>query len=176
MEKFLKKSNWTDIIVSLLLFLFGVLAISRPEFVMSMISIILGLICIIIGILKAIDYFADGKSNNYLLAIAIAAVIVGIIIMFCSNIIASLFRIIIAIWIIYNGIINLQTTIIWKDYKSKIWLLTLLLAIATIIAGIYILINTGAVIQAVGIIVIIYSIINIVQDVIFIKMLDNDEK
>ncbi len=174
MEKFLKKSNWTDIIVSFLFFLFGVLALSRPELVMSMISIILGVICIIAGILKGIDYFADGKTNNYLLAISIAMIIVGVIIMFCANIIISIFRILIAIWIIYSGVINLQTTIIWKDYKSRIWLLTFLLAIATMAAGIYILANTGAVIQMIGITVIIYSIINIIQDIIFIKVLEDN--
>ena len=93
--------------------------------------------------------------------------------MFCASTILSFFRILIAIWILYSGIINLQTTIVWKDYKSKLWVVSLLLSIALIIASIYILVNTGAVLQTIGVIIVAYGIINIIENVIFIKKVDN---
>lgn len=173
MEKFLKKSSWTDIVVSLLFVLFGIMMMARPESIMSVISILLGAICVVMGVLKGIDYFASGKTDNYLLAIAIVAIITGFIIMFCADIILSVFRILIAIWIIYSGIMNLQTAIVWKDYKSRLWLLTLLLAVTMIIAGIYILINNGAMLQIVGGIIVAYGILDIVESVIFIKKIDD---
>lgn len=172
-KKFLKKSGWTDIIVSVLFILFGIMLIARPESIISIISILLGAICIIMGILKLIDYFANNKQDNYLLAISIVAIIIGIIIMFCTDIILSVFRILIAIWIIYSGIMNLQTAIVWKDYKSRLWLITLLLAIVMIISGIYILVNNGAVLQIVGGIIAAYGIIDVVENFIFIKKIDN---
>ena len=172
-KKFLKKSGWTDIIVSVLFILFGIMLIARPESIISIISILLGAICIIMGILKLIDYFTNNKQDNYLLAISIVAIIMGIIIMFCTDIILSVFRILIAIWIIYSGIMNLQTAIVWKDYKSRLWLITLLLAIAIIIAGIYILVNNGAVLQIVGGIIVAYGIIDVIENFIFIKKVDN---
>ena len=84
-----------------------------------------------------------------------------------------MFRILIAIWIIYSGIMNLQTSIIWKEYKSRLWLATLLMSIATIIAGIYILINQGAMIQILGGIIIAYGIFDIIENIIFIRKVDN---
>lgn len=93
--------------------------------------------------------------------------------MFCADIILSTFRILIAIWIIYSGIMNLQTTIIWKKYKSKLWLTTLILALFMIIAGIYILVNNGAILQTVGIIIATYGFIDIIENIIFIKKVDN---
>ena len=45
MERFLKKSSWSDIIISFLFVILGLALISRPEFVTSMISFILGTIC-----------------------------------------------------------------------------------------------------------------------------------
>lgn len=173
MEKFLKKSSWTDIIVSLLFILFGIMLIAKPDSIQSIISILLGSICVVMGALKGIDYFASGKSDKYSLSIAIISIITGIIIMFCGNIILSVFRILIAIWIIYSGIMNLQTTIVWKDYQSRLWLLTLLLAITMIIAGIYILVNNGAMLQMVGGIILIYGIFDILESMIFIKKIDN---
>lgn len=173
MEKILKKSSWTDMIVSFLFILFGIMLMAKPELIMSMISVILGTICIIMGILKGIDYFASGKKDNYLLAIAIVAVIAGIIIMFCADIIASVFRILIALWILYSGIMNLQTTIVWKNYQSRLWLLALILSIVTIMAGIYILITNGAMLQIIGSVIIIYGIMDIIESTIFIKKIDH---
>lgn len=173
LEKFLKRSGWTDIIVSLLFILFGVMLISRPESIISMISILLGTICVIIGVLRLIDYYSANKQDNYMLAMSVVVIITGIIIMFCSEIILSVFRIIIAIWIIYSGLMNLQTTIVWRDYKSKLWLTTLLLAIAMIISGIYILINNGAMLQIVGGIVVAYGVIDVIENLIFIKKIDD---
>lgn len=173
MEKILKKSSWSDIIVSILFIIFGITLMARPEFIMSMISILLGAMCIIMGGLKGIDYFASGKKDNYLLAISIVAVIAGVIIMFCAGVITSIFRILIALWIVYSGIMNLQTTIAWSDYQSRLWLLTLILSIVTIIAGVYILVTNGAMLQIMGAIIMVYGIIDIIESVIFIKKIDN---
>jgi len=172
-KKFLKKSGWTDIIISLIFILFGIMLISRPEAIVSVISILLGAIFIVMGVLKIIDYYSNGKQDNYLIAISVVMILIGIIIMFCADIILSAFRILIAIWIIYSGILNLQTTIVWKDYKSRLWLLTLLLSIATIGVGIYILVNTGAIMQTIGVAILIYGIVNIIESFIFIKKVDN---
>ena len=73
MEKVFKKSNWTDIIVSFLFIIVGLMLLAKPDVIMSMISIILGTICIIMGVLKGIDYLANDKEDSYLLAMAIVA-------------------------------------------------------------------------------------------------------
>lgn len=173
LEKILKKSGWADLLIALLFILFGIMLIVRPEVVTAMISIILGTICIIIGILKFFNYISRGKNEKYLLAVSIAIIITGIIIMFCGNVIFSIFRILIAIWIIYSGIMNLQTSIIWKEYKSRLWLLTLAMSIMMLFAGIYILVNQGAMIQILGGIIIAYGIFDIIENIIFIKKVDN---
>lgn len=173
LKSFLKKSGWTDIIVSILFIIFGIMLIARPETIISVISIILGLIFLVIGALKIIDYFANDKKDNFLVSIAVVMILIGLIIMFCADIILSVFRILLGIWIIYSGILNLQTAIIWKDYKTRAWYATIILAILTIIIGIYVLINTGAVLQAVGIAILIYGIVDIIENFIFIKKIDN---
>ena len=172
-KNFLKRSGWTDIVISLIFILFGTMLIARPESIMSIVAILLGIIFIVIGVLRTVDYFASNKEDNYLIAMALASIVIGIVIMFCSDIILSAFRILIAIWIIYSGIINLQTTIVWKDYKSRLWLLTLILAIVMIIAGIYILVNNGAILQTVGVAIVVYGIVDIIENIIFIKKVDD---
>jgi len=128
--------------------------------------------CIINGSLKIISYFFLGKPDTYTIPISVILIILGIIIMLYTTSIISFFRIIIGIWIIYSGIINLQTAIVWKDYKSKIWVITLILSLVLIIAGIYILLNTGVIVQTIGVIIVLYAIINIIQKYIFMKKTD----
>lgn len=173
LEKILKKSGWTDIILSIIFVLFGVMLIANPEAIVSFIAIILGLIFILLGIFKLSEYFSTDKTNRYLLAIGIVAIIAGIVIMNCADIISSIFRIVIAICIIYSGIMNLQTIIVWKDYQSRLWLISLILSIMIIIAGIYILVNSGAILQTIGIIIVSYGVVNIMENFIFIKKVDN---
>ena len=172
-KNFLKKSAWTDLLISLIFILFGIMLIANPEAIMAVISIVLGVIFILKGTLKVIKYFSTNKTDKYLIPMAVALIIVGIIVMFCSDIILSIFRILIAIWIIYSGIMNLQTSIIWKEYKSKLWLLTLILSIVMILTGIYILVNSGAILQTIGIVIIIYGLVDIIENIIFIKKVDN---
>lgn len=172
-KKFLKKSSWTDIVLSLIFVLFGAMLIASPESVVSVIAILLGGICIVMGIFRLVDYFSSNKQDSYLLGVAAVAIIAGIVIMFCSDIILSVFRILIGIWIIYSGIMNLQTAIVWKDFKSRLWLTSLILSILTIIAGIYVLVNDGAIIQTIGAVIVAYGIIDIIENVIFIKKVDN---
>ena len=66
---------------------------------------------------------------------------------------------------------NLQTAIVWKDYKSKLWIITLILSIVMVIAGVYMLVNQGAVLQMVGVIILAYGIVDVIENVIFIKKL-----
>ena len=93
--------------------------------------------------------------------------------MFCTDIILSIFRIIIGIWIIYSGIMNLRTVWIWKDLNSRLWLFSLVIAVIMIFAGVYILIYNGAILQTIGIIILGYGIMDIVQNIIFIKKVDD---
>ena len=173
LEKILKKSGWTDIVISIIFILFGIVLIANPEIIVSFIAIILGSIVILLGISRLYEYCMKDKTNRYLLATGIIAIIVGIIIMNCANTILSFFRILIGIWIICSGIMNLQTTIIWKEYQSKLWIISILLSILIIFAGIFILVNNGAILQTIGSIIVAYGVIDIIENFIFIRKIDD---
>lgn len=173
LEKILKRASWSDIVVSIFFIIFGILLVSNSNAIVSMISIILGGIFVAIGIFKIIEYVSQGKEDNYLIGIGCAAILAGIVIMFATGIILSIFRIIIGVWIIYTGIMNLQTSAVWKDFKSRLWLATVIGSVITIIAGIYILANSGAILETIGMLIIIYGVIDIIERIIFMKNVDN---
>ncbi len=168
-EKFLKRTNWTDIVISMLFVLIGALFIIRPIEMMSVISIILGTMLFLIGILKLVDYFTSKDKEDYLLTIALVSVILGVIVLFCSDIISGIFRILLGIWIIVSGIRNFQTTLVWKEVKSKLWTTTVFCSLLMIVAGIVILVSTTLAFRIVGIVIVIYAILDIIARTIFIK-------
>ena len=172
-EKFLKRSSWVDMVVSMVFVLFGLLLIVKPVEMMSVISILLGAVFIIIGFLKIVDYFTSKAKEDYLLTIALISVIFGVIVLFCSDIISGIFRIILGIWIIASGIRNFQTSLVWKEVKSGLWTLTVVFAMLMIIAGIVVLVSDTLALQIVGVIILIYAILDLITRAVFIKKVKN---
>lgn len=172
-EKFLKRSSWVDMVVSMVFVLFGLLLIVKPLEMMSVISILLGAMFIIIGCLKIVDYFTSKDKEDYLLTLALISVIFGVIVLFCSDVISGIFRIILGIWIIASGIRNFQTSLVWKDVKSGLWTLTVVFAMLMIIAGIVVLVSDTLALQIVGVIILIYAILDLVTRAVFIKKVKN---
>lgn len=172
-EKFLKRSSWVDMVVSMVFVLFGLLLIVKPLEMMSVISILLGAVFIIIGFLKIVDYFTSKDKEDYLLTIALISVIFGVIVLFCSDVISSIFRIVLGIWIIASGIRNFQTSLVWKDVKSGLWTLTVVFAMLMIIAGIVVLVSDTLALQIVGVIILIYAILDLITRAVFIKKVKN---
>ena len=172
-EKFLKRTNWTDIVISVLFVILGVLLIVKPSEMMSVISILLGMVLFIIGFLKLVDYFTSKDKEDYLLTFALVAAVLGVIVLFCSDVITGIFRAALGIWIIISGIRNFQTTLIWKQVKSGLWTVTLLCAMLMIIAGIVILVSTTLAFRIVGIVIVIYAVLDIIARSIFIKKIQD---
>ena len=172
-EKFLKRSSWADIVISIIFVLFGALLIAKPNETVGAISIILGILFIAMGVLKLVEYYTSDTKEDLLLTTALIAVILGAIILFASDAILSLFRVIVGIWILATGIMDLQTTFVWKEVKSPYWTVAVLLSILMMFAGIVILVNQNILVKTMGIIIVIYGVLDILDRVIFMRKIDD---
>ncbi len=175
MKSFLKKSGWVDILVSIIFAIIGIFMIVKTDLAIKIISYVLGGMFIIFGIVRSMDYFiSKGKYDfyNYDLIYGIIAIIIGLVTIFCSGLIESMFRIMIALWIIYSGIIRLSLSLKLRTAEINMWNISLILAIIMIISGIYIIFQNGALIITIGIIMLVYSIIDLIESIIFIKYVD----
>ncbi len=171
-KKILKKTGTTSILESVIFAIIGLIIVWKPEGTVKLISYILGISFIVIGILKVIRFFAIKEKDNfynYNLIYGIMACIVGIIIIAFSNTISSIIRIVIGVWIIYSSLMRMNLSIKLKGLDSNIWIYSLVLSIVMFICGLYIIINSGAVIFTIGIMMIVYAVIDIIENIIFIK-------
>lgn len=172
MENFLKKAGWTSVITSIIFAIIGLIMIFYPDTTMRFISTILGIFFIIVGIIKVISYFASKGNTTFFtndIAWGLIAIIIGLVTMVYSNTIESLFRIVIGIWIIYSGFSRLMLSFSLKNVNQKLWIVVLTLAVLMIIGGLYVTFYPGALIVTLGVIVLIYAVMDLVESFIFMK-------
>lgn len=172
LEKFLKKTGWNSLISSIIFAILGIILIVNPEGTVKLISGILGTMFIIIGLYKLATYFANRKDNNFYdlnLSYGIIAVILGIVTIVYTREIGSIFRILIGIWIIYSAITRMNLSVRLKAIDSKAWIYSLIIALAMFICGLYIIFTANAIIVTIGTIILIYSILDIIESILFLN-------
>ena len=172
MGKFLEKAGWTSIITSLVLAFIGGVMIYNPQTTMQFISTVLGIFFIVIGVIKLINYFvARGNSSlfNNDIALGIISILIGLVVMVYSSTIENIFRIMIGIWIIYSGFTRLTLSFKLKNINEKIWAFVLILSVLMVIGGIYVTFYPGALIITVGIILLVYAIMDLIESFIFMR-------
>lgn len=172
MEKFLKKAGWTSVITSLIFAIIGLVMIYNPETTMIFISTILGIFFMIVGVIKVINYFIS-KGNSTLftndIAWGLIAIIIGLVTIVYSSTIESIFRIMIGVWIIYSGFTRFSLSFRLKNVNDRLWAIVLTLAVLMIVGGLYVTFYPGALIVTLGVIILIYAIMDLIESFIFMK-------
>ncbi len=171
-QKFFKKSGWISILESIIFALLGLVLIYNADTTVKIISSMLGIIFIIVGTCKIINWISSGgrySLYNLDLFYGLIAIAIGVVAIMYSGAIETVFRVIVGVWIIYMSIIRMSLALKIKKLDSKIWIWTLVLAVLMFVCGIYIISNSGALIMTIGAIMVAYSIIDIIENIIFMK-------
>ena len=170
MINFFKKVSVASILTSTAIGILGLIILFNPNETIALLSLILGIIIMIIGIGKIISYIIlrnESNFSNYDLIYGIIAIVISIIMLANANAFATIVRVIIGIWIAYTGIMKLIYALNLKSLSSSSWIAVMIMAIITIIAGVYIAIDSSILIMVFGVILIAYAVIDIIEQIIF---------
>lgn len=176
MKEMIKRTAVVSIITSLIFAVLGIVMIANPEAAIEIVAAVLGITVIVIGAEKIISYFVM-KGNldffNYELIYGIVAILFGILIMMHSNTFASIVRIIIGIWIAYAGLMKINISFKLKSANISAWAVVLILSIISLLAGILVMFsNTSSIVILTAVVMIIYAIADIIDEIIFINNVD----
>lgn len=170
MKKITIKKDKTSIITSIIFLILGILLYIKDKEIVTLITYLIGITFAIFGSIKLYNYYKLKETvSNIDLTLGILSIIIGIIIMFCSNIIEQAIRIAIGGFIIANGINKLIIAINSKD-NNKNWIALLIISILIIIGGLYTILKSNLILQAIGIVLIIYSSIDIISYLTYPKI------
>ena len=176
LKKILTKSGWISIIEDLVLIIIGILLIQHPEGSMKVISFILGGLSIASGLYYIIANKANTgkfslieKSGTY----GIMLIVIGIIMIIFHQTIMTLVGLILGIWIIYSALLRIGASVkLKKLVNSNLWIVTLVIALLMIVCGIVVIANATNIAAIVGIIIIVNSVFDIIENIIFLNTIN----
>lgn len=169
----IKKSAWFSVAESLAIIVLGILFIVWPDFMVKIVSYLVGAFFIIKGALQIINYFLEKGQNDFYnneLLVGVISVLIGIAVLAMGGNIANLFRIVLGIWLIYESLVRINTAIKLSAANISIWKYVLLMALCIMVLGVFVIVNDVTVV--IGWMMIIAGLIGIVGDILFIQKLD----
>lgn len=176
MKSLFNKIYIISLISSILFFVFGILLVMETQSVIKTVSIIIGTLLFIIGMIPIVNYFRNRQQGIFAGATLLYGVfseVAGLMILFNNDILATIIPILAGVWMIVNGVNKIQLSMELRDNKIKSWVSTFIFSIIVLVAGALFIINPlkGAFLisKTFGIVIIIYSICDII-DCIIIKI------
>ena len=180
----LKKKLYFSFIPAILLIILGIVLLINPDNFIPVAINVFGYVAIFLGILNFVFYFRLPKENKIYsknLSSSILLIIFGIVAFLESNILKEIITLLIGSYIIYRNAKRIELAFCLE--KSKLFYLTIILAIINLVLGFLIIINPFNNISInlyLGWMVIaseiILSIINILLLILLRKILKNEKE
>lgn len=171
MKDLIQRSGFLSIGFSLVFLFLGIILLNNPEGTIRVASYVLGGLLIVFGIFRLVSYFSTRNNFQYYdynLMLGTLCFLIGLVIVIFGTAIASIFGIILGIWVVLSAVNRINLAIKLKECKIKYWYVCLILALLVLVAGAYIVFNPEFIAATVGALLITYSVMDIVQSIIFI--------
>ena len=158
-------SNIISLINSIIFFILGAIIFTKPEIIILFISYVIGGIIIIIGVFKCIKNYLDVKKDNNVssreMITGIVLVIIGLVFILLAGVIEALVRLVIGGWILFSGINRLINSLQMPKKNSQ-FIIRLILSILLIGVGLYTILESNLAFKTIGLVLMIYSILEII--------------
>lgn len=166
-------SSQSSLIGSIIFFIIGAILFSSADAVLSFISIGVGIILAIYAIIEIVIYFINVRNQVYPphashLVRGIISIMLAIIFIFFSSIVEQSIRFIIGAWILLTGITRLINALSMNKRNTKFWPLLIVSLLITGI-GVYTIVKGDIILTTIGIIMMIYSGIEIIGYIFYSK-------
>ena len=160
--KGLKRFSLATIIVSAIM---GLLFIAFPSKCIEYISLVVGVSLIVTGVISVVSYIIE-RDTKLLLVLGTISLISGIIVCAKYRAIISIIVVILGIFILTSGIVDMATSIRSIMLFRKSGWFTMLLSVITIIFGIVAITKsaqlTDGIVRFIGAALIVYAVLDLV--------------
>lgn len=157
----------SSVILSIILFIIGAILFAKSEEVFSTVTLVVGIILSINALISILSYFyyqKKGYKDFSKISTAVISLVFAIIFLFFNKIIYTAFNFIVGGWILFIGINRLIKGISHKRVPLMVMsAIIIILAVYIILNGAYLFLET------VGIIMMIYAAIDIINFIMYGK-------
>ena len=152
MESLLKKIKTNVVVSSALCVILGLVLVFRPGLSMRIVCTAVGVVLIVSGVMRMIDYFTAKDGSLYSqanLIFGIILAVVGVWIVIRPDKVIAIIPIIVGIVIAIHGLHNLQQALeLWRDKYDR-WWTALILGVLTVGFGVLLICRPFAAIDTV---------------------------
>lgn len=178
MEELFKKMMLPSIISSVVFLALGIIMFIYPELTLEIISKTIGWTIIGIGIIGVFQYIRNREeaSFKFNLIYVLTTIILGCIAIYRHDVVSSIIPVVLGIWICFDSFIKLRMAIGIKNMGIPNYKYPLVMSILSLLIGIFLVLNpfltAKIIVKIVAVSIIIYSVIDIVQDYTISKYLE----
>ncbi len=171
MNLIIKKDKYS-IFISIAFLVLGIFMFLYPNDIVKFITYIIGVLFVVFGSLKLYSHYKLKESiGNFELTLGISCIIIGIIIMFCNDVIEVVIRFAMGGYILATGMNKVIVSLNSKSYNNR-WIGLLIVGLVLIIGGLYMILKSNIVLSTIGLGIIIYSSIDIISFLLYPKNKD----
>lgn len=167
----IKKIMNKNIIISIIVFLVGLILFLKPDATIKSITIIIGILLIIMGsgpILELVK--SKEKKLSFSIAPSVILFVIAFILFFKPELLISIIPILIGVALVMSSAFRLQNIYNIKKINGVFNIWTLIITMVILVLGLLLIINPfGGVLTAtklIGIFLMIYSILDIIDNII----------
>lgn len=173
-----KYSSFGTLISAIALFIVGAILFTNPEDIVILVSQIFGGILCVLGLFNFVLYYRKKSkgvlTTNQELIASIVLMLIGFLFIFLAGAFEIALRFVMGIWMLLSGINKLIATMTLgprvRNYTSM-----LIVSLLLLIGGIYIILWKNLVLSTLGIVIMIYSGIEIYSYIIY-KISENSKE
>lgn len=172
----IKRVIWPSLLSSIFLLLLGILLFFKSSATLMGISYLVGGVLIALGVIAIINFLRNSTKDIFVelnIVYGIVSIVAGLFLVTVPEFVGSIIPIVVGITIIISSSFKVQQALVLKNLESKYFLPSLIMAIICLVCGVIILFNpfTSAVVvtKAIGLFMIIYAIMDIINSFILRK-------
>lgn len=154
-------------------FIIGIILLVRPDESVEFISILCGATVIMLGVGAWISYFTKFKST-FLAILGTLAVVAGIILCVKYRSIISAVLFLFGIFVLVGGVVDLVSALEARKNDLKSWIISVVMAVVTIVLGLLVIINpfnsVMALTRILGAGLIVYAVMDLITFIQIRKM------
>lgn len=166
MRKILSEIKKYSIIVIVITAVLGVLLIAMPDKMLAYTALFIGGAFTACGIFALIGYISSDHKSKLTLVLGIISAVSGIIICLAYRQIMSVIVLVIGLFLLVGGMINLVNSFYISASRNRSWILTIILSLASIVLGILSIAKPygiqDKIVQFIGIGLIVFAITDLI--------------
>lgn len=158
-------ANNSSLVSAVLFFILGAIMFTNPDTMIIAVSRIFGGILILFGLYSCIKNYIlvkeDGNTSSLPMIMGLASIAFGSVFFFAAGFVEALFRFIIGGWILISGIMRFANAMEMNKKDTSKFVSLLVISLLLVIAGLYTILEANLAFQTIGIVLMIYAVLEI---------------